>query len=157
MVVCLILVCEVWAIIWDDRTYVPYCAFSKSDCGRQIGIVDGDKDDKVFEYKGYSSDEWIINYYANNMDTIMLLREIDVTDIPDNLHSEYEWNINQENKMWFVHRYCWFKYCGCFCTPSSVKFLFKAFSVGKMDIIKIITCTVHSIAPKDPIVSIEHP
>ena len=87
------------AIIWDDRTYVPYCAFSKSDCGRQIGIVDGDKDDKVFEYKGYSSDEWIINYYANNMDTIMLLREIDVTDIPDNLHSEYEWNINQENKM----------------------------------------------------------
>ena len=40
-----------------------------------------------------------INYYANNMDTIMLLREIDVTDIPDNLHSEYEWNINQENKM----------------------------------------------------------
>ena len=87
------------AIIWDDKTYVPYCAFSKSDCGRQIGIVDGDKDDKVFEYKGYSSDEWIINYYANNMDTIMLLREIDVTDIPDNLHSEYEWNINQENKM----------------------------------------------------------
>ena len=73
--------------------------YKRSDCGRQIGIVDGDKDDKVFEYKGYSSDEWIINYYANNMDTIMLLREIDVTDIPDNLHSEYEWNINQENKM----------------------------------------------------------
>ena len=30
------------AIIWDDKTYVPYCAFSKSDCGRQIGIVDAD-------------------------------------------------------------------------------------------------------------------
>lgn len=83
------------AISWNDKTYVPYCAFSKNKCGRQIGIVDGDEDDKVFEYNGYSSDEWIINYYANNMDTVMLLREINVTDIPDGMQSEYEWNSNQ--------------------------------------------------------------
>lgn len=48
---------EYSAIVWDDRIYVPYCAISKSECGQQIGIVDGDKDDIVCEYKGYSSDE----------------------------------------------------------------------------------------------------
>lgn len=78
------------AIVWEDKTYVPYCAISKTDCGEQIGIVDGDKDDKVYEYKGYSTDEWIINYYV--MDSAMLYREINVTNIPDGLQSEYEWN-----------------------------------------------------------------
>lgn len=78
------------AIVWEDKTYVPYCAISKSDCGAQIGIVDGDKDDRVYEYKGYSTDEWIINSYV--MDSAMLLREINVTNIPDGLQSEYEWN-----------------------------------------------------------------
>ena len=57
---------------------------------QQIGIVDGDKDDIVCEYKGYSSDEWIINYYV--IDSAMLHREIHVTDIPDGLQSEYKWN-----------------------------------------------------------------
>jgi hypothetical protein len=78
------------AIVWEDKTYVPYCAISKTDCGAQIGIVDGDKDDRVYEYKGYSTDEWIINYYV--MDSAMLYREINVTIIPDGLQSEYEWN-----------------------------------------------------------------
>lgn len=80
------------AIIWEDKTYVPYCAFSKADCGEQIGIVDSDKDDKVYEYKGYSTDNWIINIYGRNLDTVMLYREINVSDIPDGLQSEYEWN-----------------------------------------------------------------
>lgn len=81
---------EYTVIVWEDRNYVPYCAISKSDCGQQIGIVDGDKDDRVYEYKGYSSDEWIINYYV--MDSAMLCREVNVTDIPDGLQSEYKWN-----------------------------------------------------------------
>lgn len=80
------------AIIWENKTYVPYCAFSKTDCGEQIGIVDSDKDDKVYEYKGYSTDEWIINIYERNLDTVMLYKEINVSDIPDGLQSEYEWN-----------------------------------------------------------------
>ncbi len=78
------------AIVWEDKTYVPYCAISKTDCGEQIGIVDGDKYDRVYEYKGYSTDEWIINSYV--MDSAMLHREINVTNIPDGLQSEYEWN-----------------------------------------------------------------
>lgn len=78
------------AIVWDKNTYVPYCAIQRGDCGKQIGIVNSDKDDRVYEYKGYSSDEWIINAYT--MDGAMLYREINVTDIPEGLQSEYEWN-----------------------------------------------------------------
>jgi hypothetical protein len=81
------------AIIWDERTYVPYTAISKSDCGKQIGIIDDDEYDKVYEYKGYSSDMWIAEIYiSGEMDSPMLFREINVTDIPEGLESEYEWN-----------------------------------------------------------------
>ena len=81
------------AISWNNNLYVPYCAISNSDRGKQIGIVDGDKDDKVYEYNGYSANEWIINIYESGlMDGAMLYREINVTDIPDGLQSEYEWN-----------------------------------------------------------------
>lgn len=79
------------AILWEGKTYVPYCAISKNACGEQIGIVDGDKNDKIYEYKGYSSDEWIINSFVTD-GSAMLLRELNVTAIPDGLESEYEWN-----------------------------------------------------------------
>lgn len=81
------------AISWENRTYVPYCVVEKNRCGKQIGIVNGDKEDKVFEYKGYSTDEWITNMYVSGlMDNPMLYREIGVTNIPAGLESEYEWN-----------------------------------------------------------------
>lgn len=81
------------AILWEGRTYVPYCAISKSQCGEQIGIVNGDKNDRVWEYKGFSAQEWIINGYVSHlMDGTMLCREINVTEIPEGLQSEYEWN-----------------------------------------------------------------
>jgi hypothetical protein len=81
------------AIIWDGRTYVPYCAISKKDCGKQIGIINGDSKDKVYEYNGCSTDEWIANMYVSGlMDAPMLFREIDVTVIPNGLKSEYSWN-----------------------------------------------------------------
>ncbi len=78
------------AIVWETKVYVPYCAVSKAACGKQIGIVDGDQDDRVYEYKGYSAEEWIVNAYV--MDSAMLCRELNVTNIPDGLQSEYEWN-----------------------------------------------------------------
>lgn len=78
-------------IIWGDKTYVPYGALSAyGEHGKQIGIVDGDKDNRVYELKGYSVDEWIVNSFPH--DAAMLLREINVTDIPDGWQSEYEWN-----------------------------------------------------------------
>ncbi len=79
------------SIVWGDKTYVPYGALAGyGERGKQIGIVDGDKDDRVYELKGYSSDEWIVNSVP--YDAAMLLREINVTAIPDGWQSEYEWN-----------------------------------------------------------------
>lgn len=79
------------AIVWGDKTYVPYGALSAYGTrGKQIGIVDGNVDYKVYECKGHSSDEWIVSALPH--DPAMLYREIDVTDIPNDWQSEYEWN-----------------------------------------------------------------
>ncbi len=79
------------AIVWENKTYVPYCVISTSDCGEQIGIVDGNKDDRVYEYKDYSADEWIINRLIVDGGAL-LYKEINVIDIPEGLQSEYSWN-----------------------------------------------------------------
>lgn len=81
------------SIIWEDRVYIPFCAISNSEQGAQLGIVNGDKNDKVYEYKGHSSDDWIISFYkSGEMDGSMLMKEINTTKIPDNLESDYDWN-----------------------------------------------------------------
>jgi hypothetical protein len=87
---------EYVAIVWGDRTYIPYCAVDNSERGAQIGIVNGDKKDQVYAYKDYSMDDWIISFYhSGEMDSSMLMKEINVTEIPDNLNSDYEWNNNE--------------------------------------------------------------
>ena len=79
------------AIIWEKRTYVPFSVVSKNDCGALIGYRDGDTSDRVCEYKDYPPNEWIANYLTVDGGA-MLYKEINVTDIPDGLQSEYEWN-----------------------------------------------------------------
>lgn len=84
---------EYQAIIWDDRTYVPYCAISNSERGEKIGIVNGDKNDQIFQYNDYPVEEWIISFYhSGEMDNSMLMRELHVTEIPEGLKSDYDWN-----------------------------------------------------------------
>ena len=80
-------------IVSGDRSYVPFCAVDNTDRKSQIGIVNGDKKDQIYEYKDYSTDDWIISFYkSGEMDSSMLMKEINVTEIPDNLKSDYEWN-----------------------------------------------------------------
>ena len=79
------------SIIWEDRTYVPFCVVSKNDCGKQIGYLDGETDNMVFEYKDYSTDEWIATYLAVDCGA-MLYKEVKCTYIPDTFKSEYKWN-----------------------------------------------------------------
>ena len=79
---------EKWAVVWEDRTYVPFCVVSKKDCGEQIGYVDGDTDDRISEYKGYSSNEWLVSWIPTDGGA-MLLKELSVVDIPDGLEAEY--------------------------------------------------------------------
>ncbi|MCH5187943.1 MAG: hypothetical protein J1F63_06025 [Oscillospiraceae bacterium] len=76
------------AIVWEDRTYEIFCVVSKNDRGEQIGYVDGDTDDRVSEYKGYSSEEWLVNWLPTDGGA-MLLKEQNVVDIPDGLEAEY--------------------------------------------------------------------
>jgi hypothetical protein len=84
---------EYVAIVWGNRTYIPFCVVDNSEQGVQIGIVNGDKKDQVYEYKGYSTDDWIISFYkSGEMDSSMLMKEINVTEVPDYLKSNYKWN-----------------------------------------------------------------
>ncbi len=76
-------------IVLGDKVFVPYTAVDNTDRGKQIGIVDGDPKDQIFEYKEHSTDEWIIEYYkSGEMDGSMLCREqrvdeFDVSAEPD--------------------------------------------------------------------------
>lgn len=82
---------EYMSIIWEYRTYIPFCVVSKNDCGTQIGCLNGETDDRICEYKDYSTDEWLANYLAVDGGAI-LYKEVNVTNIPDGLESEYAWN-----------------------------------------------------------------
>lgn len=75
-------------VVWEDRTYVPFCVVSKKDCGEQIGYVDGDTDDRISEYKGYSPKEWLVSWLPMDGGAI-LMKEESVVDIPDGLEAEY--------------------------------------------------------------------
>ena len=78
-------------VIWGDKTYVPYGALSAyGKRGKQIGIVDGDEDHRVYACKGQHTGEWIVT--ALPYDADMLMREINVTAIPEGWQSEYDWN-----------------------------------------------------------------
>lgn len=82
----------------EDKIYVPYCPYKREYLGDCIGYCDtiGDEYSEstreyVYEFKGYSSDEWIVSYIPT-INEGMVLREINTTNIPEGLESEYEWN-----------------------------------------------------------------
>lgn len=77
-----------WTVVWEGRTYVPFCVVSKSDCGEQIGYVNGDTDDRVSAYQDYSPEEWLVSWMPMDGGAI-LLKEETVVDIPEGLEAEY--------------------------------------------------------------------
>ena len=84
---------EYRGIEWEDRHYVPFCAILDVDMTKQIGIVDGDENDRVFAYQNYPETQWLVEYYQSGlMDGPFLFREENVTEIPEGLYSEYKWN-----------------------------------------------------------------
>jgi hypothetical protein len=69
-----------------DITYSFYGALPGDVTrGKQIGIVNDDKKHKIYEVKGYSSDEWIIEYYDVIMSVYTLYKADTVTEIPEEL------------------------------------------------------------------------
>ena len=76
------------AVIWEGRTYIPFCVVSKNSRGVQVGYVNGDTNDRISEYMGYSSDEWVVSWLPTDGGAI-LLKEQSVVNIPDGLEAEY--------------------------------------------------------------------
>lgn len=83
---------------YEGKTYVPYCPYARKYLGDCIGYYDSLEDEYssstrvyIYEFKGYSSDEWIVDYLPT-INEGMVLREISTTNIPEGLESEYEWN-----------------------------------------------------------------
>lgn len=85
---------EYAALVWQGRTYVPYCAVGNAALGRRIGgSVDGEVREEYYTCEGLSGQEWLIAYPRSGlMDSPMLYREQSVWDIPEGLESEYAWN-----------------------------------------------------------------
>ena len=77
------------AIIWEDRTYYPFCVVSKNDRGEQLGCLNGEQDHRVSAYKGYPPEEWLVSWLTVDGGAI-LYKEETVVDIPDGLVPEYE-------------------------------------------------------------------
>ena len=77
------------AILWEGRTYIPFCVVTKRDCGEQIGYVNGDTDDRISAYRDYPPEEWLVSWLPTDGGA-MLLKELSVTDIPDGLVQEYD-------------------------------------------------------------------
>ena len=75
-------------IVWEGRTYAPFCVISKNDRGKQIGYVNGDTNDRISEYKGYPPEKWLVSWLPMDGGAI-LLKEQSVVDIPDGLEAEY--------------------------------------------------------------------
>ena len=69
-----------------EITYIFFDALPNTSIkGEQIGVIDGDKTHKVYSVKGYSSDEWVIEYYDVIMSTYSLYKSDAVTEIPEEL------------------------------------------------------------------------
>ena len=83
-----------------DKVYVPYCPYELNLLGECIGYCDiestesGDTSrEYICELKGYSSDQWIVEVLDTGYTREgMILRELNTTEIPEGLSSEYEWN-----------------------------------------------------------------
>ena len=82
----------------DDKIYVPYCPFKRRYIGDCIGYYDYPGDEYteggrfyIYEFRGYSSDEWIVDYDVR-INEGMVMRELNSTNIPEGLRSEYDWN-----------------------------------------------------------------
>jgi len=83
------------SIKWNDKEYVPYCAFNPSQVGKCLGYYVGDDGEKVYvcELKGQSSVNWLVDTFAlENCNEGMIYREKNATSIPDGLKSDYGWN-----------------------------------------------------------------
>lgn len=82
------------SILWNDKEYVPYCPLESSQIGMCLGYYEENNElIYVCELKGLSSEEWIVDTLGLRIcNEGMVLREVNTTNIPDGLFSDYDWN-----------------------------------------------------------------
>lgn len=86
-------------IVYDGKEYIPYSSISPTERDCYLGYVKDDEQDEIYTCKKYSEEEWLISYLNSGlMNYCMLLKEKNVTYIPDRLSSEYEWNKDKSTK-----------------------------------------------------------
>jgi len=77
-------------LVYEGITYRPYgiltlgSRFNKY-LSKQIGIREDNYNNKIYELIGYDSREWIVDYHDVFMGSSLLLKSIDVIDIPKEL------------------------------------------------------------------------
>jgi hypothetical protein len=80
---------------WNDITYTEYHTIllwageklpDDVKIGKQIAIVDGDTQEKLFEIEGFQADEWVILYSNSIMSKAYIIYKADSVDsIPPQL------------------------------------------------------------------------
>lgn len=77
-------------IRWEGRDYYMYAVVSKRQTGEQIGIVEGDVDDRVYELDGYDPEKWIVEFLDSGlMDNYVLMKEERVTETIDGIGQDF--------------------------------------------------------------------
>ena len=80
-------------VIYQNKEYVPYSACSPKDRTKYLGYIKDDEQNEIYTFKNYSEEEWLINLLDTGATKeCMLYKEKNVTNIPEGLSSEYEWN-----------------------------------------------------------------
>lgn len=82
-------------VLWEDRIYIPFGPADTLKHGKLIGTINGDKNDKVYQYEFHSPKEWIIS--RNHYDESLLWKELHTQMIPQEIIDKYI-KKNQENK-----------------------------------------------------------
>jgi len=85
---------ELDRMMWNGVAYAQYATIHvwagekliDVEPGKQIGIVEGDISTRLFEIKGYPTDEWLIVYDMDIMNSVYIIYKAEnVVDIPPDI------------------------------------------------------------------------
>ena len=69
-----------------EHWYMPYGPTENSARGKYLGHMEDNPNDKIYTYKEYPREEWLVSFlYTGLMDNSMLYREMSVYQTPEEL------------------------------------------------------------------------
>jgi len=77
----------------NNITYRPFGVLLNNKLkGIQIGVRENSPNSKIYEINGYSSNEWIVEYLEVLMGSNMILKAVNVKNIPQELETYKQYN-----------------------------------------------------------------